>query len=662
MIVGMKKTTVLCMDSDRGHCLEKLRELGILHVDESQLHSTASGDIVQLENMLLLSEKAILALNSVKGAKAEKTVGMDGESICQKVTATLQELSSTSKRLEHVKRDRDSLLPWGEFSASLLEDLEKKSIHAVLCAGSEKEFSMAQESLTVELINEYKGKKYFVAISDQPLSLEKLPVVTLPKLTSLAQTDQLIGQLQQRINELESALEQLRHGLDTLKTYRIELLERLEFAKFRDGMLPEGKIAYIHGYIPQPREAALKEAASQNGWALLLLDPEEEDRVPTLVETPKIFEVSRPIFDFIGISPGYREWDISTCFLIFFTIFFGMIVGDAGYGLLFLLTAVVLKVIFPCQKSRLVLNLFILLSAAAIFWGVLNANYFGIPADNLPRALSRFSIPLKTLPSWVKNIDTYKKELYVPRDKLQAEVSATAEKINSCSRNEREKLDALKKTLDFQKKELSGINSKIINKNIQYLCFLIAAIHLSLARFWKTMLYFKDFTKALGQLGWGLMIWGNFFLAVNLIVFDNSFPGFALYFYLVGLLLILLFSVNWKSAGDVMNFPFSLIGSFVDVLSYIRLFAVGMSTYFIADSFNNMGLMVLEISPVLIIATIGIIIFGHTLNIVLAFMGVLVHGIRLNTLEFSNHMELAWNGFVFKPFKKLLYQDTSKEE
>ena len=109
--------------------------------------------------------------------------------------------------------------------------------------------------------------------------------------------------------------------------------------------------------------------------------------------------------------------------------------------------------------------------------------------------------------------------------------------------------------------------------------------------------------------------------------------------------------VNWKNPGDIFQFPFSIINSFVDVLSYIRLFAVGMAGFYIANSFNGMGVGLWKSSPWLLLIGIGVILFGHLLNIGLCMLSVLVHGVRLNTLEFSNHAGLSWSGSDFKPFK-----------
>ena len=91
----------------------------------------------------------------------------------------------------------------------------------------------------------------------------------------------------------------------------------------------------------------------------------------------------------------------------------------------------------------------------------------------------------------------------------------------------------------------------------------------------------------------------------------------------------------------------------MDVLSYIRLFAVGMAGFYIASSFNGMGVNICKYSPLLLLAGVVVIVFGHVLNLALCVMSVMVHGVRLNTLEFSNHIGLRWAGSTFKPFKNI---------
>jgi V/A-type H+-transporting ATPase subunit I len=115
--------------------------------------------------------------------------------------------------------------------------------------------------------------------------------------------------------------------------------------------------------------------------------------------------------------------------------------------------------------------------------------------------------------------------------------------------------------------------------------------------------------------------------------------------------------VNWKQAADIFQFPFDIIGSFTDVLSYIRLFAVGLAGACIAGSFNGMAFDLCQVSAWLIPAGVIVVVIGHALNIALALLSVLVHAVRLNTLEFSNHTGLSWSGQSFNPFKSHKQED-----
>ena len=155
-----------------------------------------------------------------------------------------------------------------------------------------------------------------------------------------------------------------------------------------------------------------------------------------------------------------------------------------------------------------------------------------------------------------------------------------------------------------------------------------------------------------------LILWGNFFLTLKLIVWPGDFPVYMYWLYGIGLLLVIACDVNWKNMADVFQFPFNIIGSFVDVLSYIRLFAVGMAGYYIAFSFNGMASDIWKSSPWFLVFGILVAVIGHAMNLGLCILSVLVHGVRLNTLEFSNHVGLSWSGSNFKPFKN----NTKSEE
>ena len=149
----------------------------------------------------------------------------------------------------------------------------------------------------------------------------------------------------------------------------------------------------------------------------------------------------------------------------------------------------------------------------------------------------------------------------------------------------------------------------------------------------------------------------------------GQWKDWMLYFYIVGAVLVLFFSApSWKlhksigaGIGEILS---NGVNSFVDVLSYIRLFAVGMSSYYVANSFNNMGTDLMGggsgpgMAAVMFVAGLLVILFGHILNVALAALGVLVHGIRLNTLEFSGHIGIEWAGIPFKAFARRIRKNS----
>lgn len=594
MIEKMVKTTVICRKEDQIATLKGLRKLGIMHVE--QVQNPSSTEVVAVQQGLERVNQSIFILSETKTSEEAKTYSKSNPKILTDfLIRTIDENNSLRKEIETKERDLEKLLPWGNFSFDSIKKLEEKEIYVYLCLSDKKGVQELKSKGVVEIISKNKGGYYFALISSKKYIKDEVPLAPLPiTKTSLNDLEWEIETINDMILENRKLIDDLSANLEIIKEYKTKLEEALELSINKETLTKENNIVYIKGYIPKKKEHLLISTARKEGWAILLEKPKEEDIVPTCLNIPRTLRMSRPIFDFLGISPGYKEWDISWCFLIFLGIFFALIIGDAGYAVIFLLVGLVLKLFLKGNKNaRLPLNLFIFFSILTIIWGSLTGTYFGVAEKELP------------------------------------------EKMHG---------------LNFL------TNPETKNRNLQLICFFIAAIHLSLARFWKALIMVRYSIRALGQLGWALVIWGNFFTAVKLILFpDMVFPAFVFLLYGVGVGFILLFYVHWNKPEAIFETPLSLVQSFVDVLSYIRLFAVGIAAVYIAENFNMMGNQVVEISHWLAIFSFIILIAGHSLNIMLGLMAVLIHGIRLNTLEFSNHMELKWAGIQYKPFKKKIY-------
>ncbi|MCX6791407.1 MAG: V-type ATP synthase subunit I, partial [Candidatus Gribaldobacteria bacterium] len=387
----------------------------------------------------------------------------------------------------------------------------------------------------------------------------------------------------------------LKNQISEYFGYQVELFaekksltQQKKYFEALQGMGQAEQLVYLKGYVPVDVEGTLIREAKQRGWGIFTVVPQEDDQVPTLLRNPAWISFIQPLLKLLELIPGYRELDISPLFIIFFSLFFGMLIGDAGYGLVYFLLNFWLHKKFESKmKDQSVFFLFYILSFCAIIWGILTGTFFG--------------------QAWLLNLGI---KPLVP---------------------------ALTNTTF-----------------IQGLCFLIGAVHLSLAHGWRAILK-APALEALAELGWICVIWSVFLLAKNLILGEN-FPSFGNGLLVVGLVLVLFFTSPqrniFKTIGSGLGtIALSLVNNFTDVVSYIRLFAVGLAGVAIADAFNAMAAGIIKKGDFLtIIVAALVVVFGHALNIIIGPMSVLVHGVRLNVLEFCGHAGVTWNGFNYKPF------------
>ncbi|MEI6421577.1 MAG: hypothetical protein WCP55_05110 [Lentisphaerota bacterium] len=582
MILEMKKVSLICLASEKEDALKALRELGVMHVELDSKND--SPDFFKSEQALTATNKAIAAVLERKGKASAVFAKMNGEELVSKIGDITETNSNLAKKLDGLVKDWEKVKPWGEFSSDLIDELRTKGVFIYLCAGNKNTLQLLPSGTSYKVISQDRGKLYFAVISDVEQERTALPTVTVPMGKGLRELDNEINDCKYAIQNNEESLDALSCEIKKLNIQQIKAKEAIEFVSSRDSMKSAGEISYVNGYVPTHLVESIRAAAKRNGWGLLIKDPHHDDRVPTLIKVPKIFQISKPIFDVIGIAPSYHEVDISICFLFFLSLFVGILIGDAGYALLLFAVLGVAKLLLKNKNARLPINLLFVMGFSIFIWGFLTGSWFGIEIEKLPHFLHPNP--------WFKSED-----------------------------------------------------------NIRYCCFLIAAVHLSIAHIWIAVLKINRIGQVIGQLGWVLFIWGNFFLASSLVA-ARTFPHFAFYFYIVGFIMML-FSINYREIGEVCGFPFAVLSSFVDLLSYIRLFAVGLSGLYVAENFNKMAAGTLDLPYIGMILGIIIIIFGHSLNIMLGALAVLVHGIRLNTLEFSGQLGLHWSGFLYKPFKKM---------
>lgn len=586
MIVPMKKVTLLALGTEQDEALTALRGLGVMQVET--IRSTASENAQQLAEELSEATRVTGELEKLlreNGGATPQGKPRSGAEALEEAADLLGKRDRFAGELENIRQRQKALAVWGEFNRDTLTALEEKGIHVHLCCGNEKQYEAATALDEVECrsISEDSGRIFFVATTLRDLEPDILPEIRLGAEDNPPELRRRAGELELKLQAVGEELNALLASLPAAQR-RVQTLEsELEYARVHDSLAEHGAVVSLSGFVPEPEIEKLRAAAREHGWGLLITDPAPGDAVPTLLRESKFSRVISPLFQFLGISPGYDEIDVSGGVLVFFTIFYAMIIGDAGYGLFFLLGTLLAKWKFRNNRAAaLPLRLMTVLSIAAIVWGVLTNNYFGTAP--LPQLSLRF----------------------------------------------------------FTQPDVK-------DANVQAFCFALAVAQLSLGRIWRAI--HDGNLRSVGRnLGWMLILWGNFFLTLRLIVWPGEFPTYMYWLYGAGLVLVICCDINWKNVADIFQFPFNIIGSFVDVLSYIRLFAVGMAGYYIAASFNGMGVSIWKASPYFLLFGVLVILFGHLLNLGLCALSVLVHGVRLNTLEFSNHVGLSWSGSNFKPF------------
>ncbi|NBC95614.1 MAG: hypothetical protein GVY27_04575, partial [Deinococcus-Thermus bacterium] len=595
MIVAMKEAVLVAPRGDRDVTLERLQDAGVLHVAEDALGDDAEAD--ELRERIAHARHAIGVLEHVspggddaaidhadrsgrRGARDDRGAARLVEEV-ERLASELHDLRATEAELA---RERERLTPFGAFDPSDLHALRAEGVAVRLAHPTARTpLPEVPGAVWTELSASHRRRALALVGPVEAVDAAEVP-------DEVAWPEQAPERLHERTRHVHAALERTRARLaalakerDVLEDWVRTRRDALRVEEVRAGMPTVGAVVLLRGFVPEDAVGRVRTLAAEHGWGLWIRDVEDPAEAPTLIRNPRWLRPIEPLFGFLGVVPAYGHVDISLPFLVFFSLFFAMIVGDAGYGAIFLaLTELARRTMN--DPPRRVISLLRLLSVATIAWGLLSGNVFGLGA--LPSALA-----------WAR-------------------------------------LDWL-----------------TVERNVIGLTFAIGAVHLTLAHVWNALRWANS-VRALAEVGWVAVTWTMYLLARNLVLGDPV-PAAAWPVFGMGLALIVLFTTPWRYLRrDWFHhamLPLTLVNDFVDVVSYVRLFAVGAATYAVAGAFNTLAADLGLTGPVGGVATALVLFFGHALNVLLAAMGVLVHGVRLNTLEFAGHLHLSWTGRPYRP-------------
>ncbi|MCL2417415.1 MAG: hypothetical protein FWD02_05715 [Bacteroidales bacterium] len=597
----MKKYGIVSYSKDFPNFLDNLQSLGL--IDITQAASNNEGEEREILNQLNLCNEAIKRIEAYQAEKHHITHTINDQKKACCILEQYREEATEFEKLDEEMKQRDKryheLLPWGEYDPSIVEKLRKNGWQFLFFTCDKRNFDPTwSEKYNLEVINEEKGVCYFVITT--PVHQEKITIaaneIKMPSI-SLNRQKEEIDVLKLRHAELELLFKKMIPYLPTLYQERTRLQNALSFDQIATGTESslDDTVRITKGFIPEDKEAEFLTFLETQPVYYTALDVEEGETPPVLLKNNRFAKLYEPITELFAL-PKYNEMDLTPFMAPFFMLFVGFCAGDAGYGLVLLLGGAIAKRKLKVE-FRPLLSLIQWVGAATILFGMLAGSFFGVQLVNVP-ALERFQ------------------------------------------------------------------NFFFDQENMMTLAFAVGGVHLVFAMILGivNIIRFKGFKFAIHKIGWFVLILSSaaFF---GLPMLDVAVPETLQmpYFIVAGLSALAILFYNSPGENPFMNFGVGLwntyqtaTGLIVDVLSYVRLFALGLVGSTLGMVFNQLAFEAAPDVPLLgALITLVILLFGHTLNFGIAMLGAFVHPLRLTFVEFYKNAGYEGGGRKYKPFHKV---------
>jgi len=589
-IVPMQRVTLCGLVQDKAATLDRLQALGVLHL--IPLRTPGPLEIKDPEKRHR-AESAFrhLAASPEQMKPYRPDAAFDADKVVGQILANRARLRELSDRQDELRMRVRELAPWGEFTFPPLDELAGCRIWLYALPVRERH-ALEKLDLPWQIVGRAPTVLH-VAV----MSREEPPEDLLPVRRTLAGSTPLSWQ-RADLDDIEIAIEQTEAEWAALTRWRLLLGANLAAMQDRDELravgeqtLDEDIVFAVQGWAPVETTADLDALAAEGGLALLTEPPQPQEMPPTLLRADrKSAEIGGILTDFYT-SPGYRTWDPGFIVFVSLAIFFAMILADAGYALLIgLVTAFYWRKMGESETGRKSRTLLAGISVVSLAYGVAAGSYFGIalPPDGFLASL--------------KIIDV----------------------------------------TDFGK--------------MMKLSIVIGALHIAIALAVVTWLN-RGTGKSVAALGWIAAIAGGLTLGFELLP-----RGAGIALLAAGLIAVVVGGAVqrpvtrpsdwlWRISDGLLG----LTGAtklFGDILSYLRLFALGLASASLAVTFNQIAVSVKEAHPGLgVLFAILIILLGHGINMVIGLMSAVVHGLRLNYIEFFS-WGLTEEGYPFRAFAK----------
>ena len=605
MITKMKKLTFLVYHKEYDAFLNNLRDLGVVHIAEKQ---QGMADNSALQEKIRLSARLSATIKLLQNIKTEEKVTDDSETvsasrgmqILDEVDELLNHKSSLQQQILAYEKELAVLEPWGDFSPESIAKLRDSGYDIGFYISTEANFNEDWiEAYNAMVINRVASKVYFITFTktNQEIDLD-VERIKLPD-RSYGQTQELIQCNKEELLRQEETLHNIaRKDIPSLLAARKELNGEIEFDQVVLNTEPAAgeKLMLLQGWLPASEEDPIVAYLNSQSVYYDIKKPAPEDNVPIQLNNKGLFAWFEPICK-LYMLPKYNELDLTPFFAPFFMLFFGLCLGDSGYGLFLLLGVSLYRLLAKNigKTMKPILSLVQLLAASTFFCGMLTGTFFGANFYDL---------------DWP----------FIQRMKQAI----------AMDNNDMFQLSLLLGVIQI----LFGMILKAVNQAIQF-----------------------GFKYAVGTIGWIILLVSIGLAAVLPAVFPMGGTAHLVILAIAGAMILF---YNSPDKNIFINFGLGLWDSYNmvtgllgDILSYVRLFALGLSGGILASVFNSLAV---GMSPDNVIAgpivMVLIFVIGHSINIFMNVLGAMVHPMRLTFVEFFKNSGYEGGGKEYKPFSK----------
>ena len=599
MIVPMSKVYIVTQSHNQELLLDVLAQLGVVHVEPVDPDRAVAKELT-VHAIHALGH----ALQILQGLEPSgETPNLPPLEAAREAISIHKTIADEQDRLNTLYRTADQLAIWGNTELKQLEHLRSIGVEIEFFSVAHKDLP-GLEAECIETVAEQPGQEAMIAVIDRegqfqpPESAKPIPWPT----TDLPAVKKEAAQIDAAVKEHNERLASLAGAIETIRQERRCLQVEADFCVVENSGLSSEALFALQGWAPSKKAESLSDNLGEQDItaAVEVMAPDEDEQPPTLIEYPRWVRPIKALLDMLGTLPGYDEYDLSPFFMVALPLFAAMLIGDAGYGAILAGAGLAFYSRIVRAAGKPSAHLLIIFGLATMLWGILTANYFGITPQTLIDAGHQGAADamLALAPLW---------------------------------RSDGEEARAL----------------------IMKISLIVGCVHLVSAHLHNAIKLFPD-VRAYAEIAW-MIILADMLVLIWYLMFigADQIPA------MIGFVLLVSFAaVSWFTAPSYKPVKRSLIGlassilpllgTFSDIMSYIRLFAVGLASYYIAAAFNGLGAQVADSATW--IGGAPIVIFGHALNLGLAAIAIFAHGVRLNMLEFSNNVGVKWAGYAYRPF------------